>query len=313
MSTSDCYSLMVHGGAGALDNVRDSKTAVRYLEAIRRILEHGRDVLELGGSALQAVETCASLLEDDPVFNAGCGSVLNEDGKVEMDAAIMDGRDLAAGAVAGVSNIANPVQLARLVMTRSEHVLLIADGAMRFAEHCGMQRVPEHYFYTPDRVEQLKQARLQHRVMLDHDDSEAGGEDQKYGTIGAIARDPEGNLAAATSTGGIVNKRMGRVGDSPLVGAGVFADNETCAVSATGYGEDFMRCVISKTISDFVYMQDLDAKAATQAGIDYLTRKVSGRGGVIVIDRDGNCASGFTTSKMIHGWIEKGGEAMVRF
>jgi beta-aspartyl-peptidase (threonine type) len=304
---------MVHGGAGALDNVRDSKTAVRYLEAIRRILEHGRDVLELGGSALQAVETCASLLEDDPVFNAGCGSVLNEDGKVEMDAAIMDGRDLAAGAVAGVSNIANPVQLARLVMTRSEHVLLIADGAMRFAEHCGMQRVPEHYFYTPDRVEQLKQARLQHRVMLDHDDSEAGGEDQKYGTIGAIARDPEGNLAAATSTGGIVNKRMGRVGDSPLVGAGVFADNETCAVSATGYGEDFMRCVISKTISDYVYMQDLDAKAATQAGIDYLTRKVSGRGGVIVIDRDGNCASGFTTSKMIHGWIEKGGEAMVRF
>jgi beta-aspartyl-peptidase (threonine type) len=227
---------MVHGGAGALDNVRDSKTAVRYLEAIRRILEHGRDVLELGGSALQAVETCASLLEDDPVFNAGCGSVLNEDGKVEMDAAIMDGRDLAAGAVAGVSNIANPVQLARLVMTRSEHVLLIADGAMRFAEHCGMQRVPEHYFYTPDRVEQLKQARLQHRVMLDHDDSEAGGEDQKYGTIGAIARDPQGNLAAATSTGGIVNKRMGRVGDSPLVGAGVFADNETCAVSATGYG-----------------------------------------------------------------------------
>ena len=313
MSTSDCYSLMVHGGAGALDNVRDSKTAVRYLEAIRRILEHGRDVLELGGSALQAVETCASLLEDDPVFNAGCGSVLNEDGKVEMDAAIMDGRDLAAGAVAGVSNIANPVQLARLVMTRSEHVLLIADGAMRFAEHCGMQRVPEHYFYTPDRVEQLKQARLQHRVMLDHDDSEAGGEDQKYGTIGAIARDPEGNLAAATSTGGIVNKRMGRVGDSPLVGAGVFADNETCAVSATGYGEDFMRCVISKTISDYVYMQDLDAKAATQAGIDYLTRKVSGRGGVIVIDRDGNCASGFTTSKMIHGWIEKGGEAMLRF
>jgi beta-aspartyl-peptidase (threonine type) len=304
---------MVHGGAGALDNVRDSKTAVRYLEAIRRILEHGRDVLELGGSALQAVETCASLLEDDPVFNAGCGSVLNEDGKVEMDAAIMDGRDLAAGAVAGVSNIANPVQLARLVMTRSEHVLLIADGAMRFAEHCGMQRVPEHYFYTPDRVEQLKQARLQHRVMLDHDDSEAGGEDQKYGTIGAIARDPQGNLAAATSTGGIVNKRMGRVGDSPLVGAGVFADNETCAVSATGYGEDFMRCVISKTISDYVYMQGLDAKSATQAGIDYLTRKVSGRGGVIVIDRDGNCSSGFTTSKMIHGWIEKGGEAMARF
>ena len=304
---------MVHGGAGALDNVKDNKTALRYLESIRRILEHGREVLELGGSALQAVETCASLLEDDPVFNAGCGSVLNENGKVEMDAAIMDGRDLSAGAVAAVDNIANPIQLARLVMTKSEHVMLIADGAMRFADHCGVERVPEDYFYTPDRVEQLRQARLQHKIMLDHDNSTQAGEDQKYGTIGAIARDPNGNLAAATSTGGIVNKRMGRVGDSPIIGAGVYADNETCAVSATGYGEDFMRSVISKTISDFIYMKGMDARQATGAGIDYLKRKVNGRGGVIVIDRYGNCASGFTTRKMIHGWIERGGEANCRF
>lgn len=304
---------MVHGGAGALDNVRDNKTAVRYLDSIRRILEHGREVLELGGSALQAVETCASLLEDDPVFNAGCGSVLNEHGKVEMDAAIMDGRDLSAGAVAAIDNIANPIQLARYVMTESEHVMLIAEGAMRFADHCGMARAPEDYFYTPDRVEQFRQARLQHKIMLDHDDSEMDSEDQKYGTIGAIARDANGNLAAATSTGGIVNKRMGRVGDSPIIGAGVYADNETCAVSATGYGEDFMRSVISKTISDFIYMQGMDAAAATQAGIEYLRRKVNGRGGVIVIDRAGNCSSGFTTKKMIHGWIEHSGESMARF
>ena len=304
---------MVHGGAGALDNVRDHKIAVRYLESIRRILEHGREVLELGGSALQVVETCASLLEDDPVFNAGCGSVLNENGKVEMDAAIMDGRDLSAGAVAAIDNIANPIQLARFVMTESEHVMLIAEGAMRFADHCGMERVPEDYFYTPDRVEQLHQARLKHRMMLDHDDTEEDSEDQKYGTIGAIARDPEGNLAAATSTGGIVNKRMGRVGDSPIVGAGVYADNETCAVSATGFGEDFMRSVISKTIADFILMQGLDANQATAAGIDYLKRKVKGRGGVIVIDAAGNCASDFTTKKMVHGWIENGGEANCRF
>ncbi|MDX1698418.1 MAG: isoaspartyl peptidase/L-asparaginase family protein [Thiohalobacterales bacterium] len=313
MQDPDSYSIMVHGGAGALDNVTDDKMAVRYLESIRRTLEHGREILQLGGSALQAVEACASLLEDDPVFNAGCGSVLNEDGKVEMDAAIMDGRDLSAGAVAGVSNIANPVQLARQVMTESEHVLLIAEGAMRFADHCGIERVPEHYFYTPDRVEQLKQARLRHKVMLDHDDSEADSEDQKYGTIGAVARDPQGNLAAATSTGGVVNKRMGRVGDSPIVGAGVYADNETCAVSATGYGEDFMRTVISKTIADFMLMKGMDAAGATAAGIDYLSRKVTGRGGVIVIDGTGRCASGFTTKKMIHGWIEHGGEAVVRF
>jgi beta-aspartyl-peptidase (threonine type) len=313
MNQTGTYSLMIHGGAGALDNVKDDKTAVRYLESIRRILEHGREILELGGSALQTVEACASLLEDDPVFNAGCGSVLNENGKVEMDAAIMDGRDLSAGAVAAIENIANPIQLARFVMTESEHVMLIAEGAMRFADHCGMERAPENYFYTPDRVEQLKQARLKHKIMLDHDDLEADSEDQKYGTIGAIARDMNGNLAAATSTGGIVNKRMGRVGDSPIIGAGVFADNETCAVSATGYGEDFMRSVISKTISDFIYMKGMNAVEATQAGIDYLNRKVKGRGGVIVIDHDGNCASGFTTKKMIHGWIEHGGEAVVRF
>ena len=313
MSDISAYSLMVHGGAGALDNVKDDKTAFRYLESIRRTLEHGREVMELGGSALQAVEACATLLEDDPVFNAGCGSVLNENGKVEMDAAIMDGRDLSAGAVAAVDNIANPAQLARLVMTESEHVMLIAEGAMRFADHCGMERVPEDYFYTTERVEQLRQARLQHKVMLDHDDSDADSEDQKYGTIGAIARDPLGNLAAATSTGGIVNKRMGRVGDSPIIGAGVYADNETCAVSATGFGEDFMRSVISKTISDFMYMKGMDAKQATEAGIEYLVRKVKGRGGVIVIDKDGNCSSGFTTKKMIHGWIEKGGETNCRF
>jgi beta-aspartyl-peptidase (threonine type) len=313
MSNISSYSLMVHGGAGALDNVKDDKTAFRYLESIRRTLEHGRDVMELGGSALQAVEACASILEDDPVFNAGCGSVLNENGKVEMDAAIMDGRDLSAGAVAAVENIANPVQLARLIMSESEHVMLISEGAMRFADHCSMERVPEDYFYTTDRVEQLRQARLQHKVMLDHDDSDADSEDQKYGTIGAIARDPLGNLAAATSTGGIVNKRMGRVGDSPIIGAGVYADNETCAVSATGFGEDFMRTVISKTISDFMYMKEMDAKQATEAGIEYLVRKVKGRGGVIVIDKDGNCSSGFTTKKMIHGWIEKGSETNCRF
>jgi beta-aspartyl-peptidase (threonine type) len=149
--------------------------------------------------------------------------------------------------------------------------------------------------------------------MLDHDSDEADGEDQKYGTIGAVAMDMDGNLAAATSTGGIVNKRMGRVGDSPIIGSGVFADNETCAVSTTGYGEDFMRTVLAKTISDFMELRGGDAGAAVQYGIDYLRRKVKGRGGVIVVDRFGNCAADFTTKKMIHGWIEKGGESLTRF
>ncbi|WP_295880330.1 isoaspartyl peptidase/L-asparaginase family protein [uncultured Thiohalocapsa sp.] len=306
----DSFSLMVHGGAGALDNVKDERTAVRYLESIRVVLEHGRAMLQQGASAVEAVESCASQLEDDPLFNAGCGSVLNENGKVEMDAGIMDGRDLAAGAVAAVGNIANPVQLARLVMDGSEHVLLISDGALHFAEHCGMKLTPDHYFFTPDRIKQLEQARLRGRIMLDHDED---GDAQKYGTIGAVARDRDGNLAAATSTGGIVNKRMGRVGDSPIIGAGVYADNETCAVSATGYGEEFMRTVFAKTIADAVEFKGVDAAGAVDYGIGYLTRKVQGRGGVICIDAAGRCASGMTTPKMIHGWIEHGGDTVCRF
>ncbi|MBK1705725.1 isoaspartyl peptidase/L-asparaginase family protein [Halochromatium glycolicum] len=306
----DTYSLMIHGGAGALDNVADERIAVRYLESMRVILEHGRAILERGASAIEAVESCASQLEDDPLFNAGCGSVLNENGKVEMDAGIMDGRDLSAGAVAGISNIANPVQLARLIMDGSEHVMLFGDGALEFARHCDVRLTPDHYFFTPDRIKQLEQARLHHRMMLDHDED---GEDQKYGTIGAVARDRHGNLAAATSTGGIVNKRMGRVGDSPIVGAGVYADNESCAISATGFGEDFMRTVFAKTIADRIEFCDSDARSAVDDGLAYLTRKVRGRGGVICIDRNGCCASGMTTKKMIHGWIEHGGETTCRF
>lgn len=313
MQGPDRYSLMLHGGAGALDNVHDDRVAVRYLESIRCILEHGREVLSGGGSALQAVEVCASMLEDDPIFNAGCGSVLNENGYVEMDAAIMDGRNLRAGAVAGVDGIANPVQLARRVMTDSEHVMLVADGAMRFADVCGVERVPASYFYTEDRLAQLKQAQLRQRMMLDHDDMGDDTGDHKYGTVGAVARDLQGNLAAATSTGGIVNKRQGRVGDSPIIGAGLYADNQTCAVSSTGYGEEFMRSVIAKTIADYVDMCRMDARAATEAGIEYLKRKVNGRGGVIVVDFAGNCALGHTTPKLIHGWIEHGGRAQVGF
>lgn len=311
------YSLMVHGGAGALDNVKDNHVAMRYIESLRSVLEHGREILRLGGSALQAVETCASLLEDDSIFNAGCGSVLNEDGKVEMDAAIMDGRTLNAGAVAGIHNIANPVQLARLVMAHSEHVMLVTEGAMKFASHHDLELVEDQYFYTEERLQQLAQAREQDKIMLDHDDTEGGidtvKEPEKMGTIGAVAFDLEGNLAAATSTGGIVNKRFGRVGDSPIIGAGVYADNESCAVSATGYGEDFMRTVIAKHIAGQIEFLDMNAMQATQAGIQYLNRRVQGRGGVIVIDKEGFCASGFTTKKMIHGWIERGGETVVRF
>ncbi len=308
MKSGNHYSLMVHGGAGAFDNVDDSKAAAVYLDSLRRVLDHGRDILHTGGTAVQAVETCACLLEDDPLFNAGRGSVLNERGRVEMDAAIMDGRDLSAGAVAAIGAIANPIQLASRIMREGEHIMLAGEGALRFAERFGIPRVPEKYFLIPERMEQIKKAARKHRA-------ESGRKDeaQKLGTIGAVARDVEGNLAAATSTGGTVNKRSGRVGDSPLIGAGVYADNETCAVSATGHGEDFMRTVLCKMISDYIAMQGMDARKATEAAIGYLTRRIGGQGGLILIDTAGKCASGYNTRKMIHGWIEHGGEANFRF
>jgi len=312
---SNTFSLMVHGGAGALENVSNDKDAIRYPESLRSVLEHGREILQAGGHALEAVEQCASLLEDDPIFNAGAGSVLNEDGKVEMDAAIMCGDTLNAGAVAGITNIANPIQLARVILAESEHVMLIGAGAQRFADHWNFDFVPDHYFLTPDRVAQWEQAHLSHRMGLDHDDVsmlENMNED-KYGTIGAIAWDTHGNLAAATSTGGIVNKRYGRVGDSPIVGSGVYADNATCAVSCTGYGEDFMRTVLAKTLSDLVEFRELDAQTAAREGIGYLASKVKGRGGFILIDKQGRCSSAFTTRKMIHGWIELGGKTICSF
>jgi beta-aspartyl-peptidase (threonine type) len=173
-----------------------------------------------------------------------------------------------------------------------------------------MEPVPDKYFLTKQRLQQYEAAKRKGQQLLDHDDANP---EHKLGTIGAVARDKQGNLAAATSTGGIVNKKWGRVGDSPIIGAGVYADNTTCAVSATGYGEDFMRTVLAKRISDLIELRNLDAKLAVKHGIDYLQNRVNGRGGVILIDHEGRCASAFTTKKMLHGWIENGGETMYRF
>jgi L-asparaginase / beta-aspartyl-peptidase len=303
------YSLMIHGGAGALEDLKYEASESAFSQSIIAILEQGRDRLARGDSALDVVEYCASLLEDDRLYNAGCGSVLNAEGKVEMDAALMDGRNLQAGAVACLRNIKNPISLARRVLEHGEHVLLMGDGALEFAKFCGIGTYPDDYFITEARIKQLAEAQVAGRMTLDHERIKPS---QKLGTIGAVARDIHGNLAAATSTGGLVNKRWGRVGDTPIVGAGVFADNETCAVSATGYGEQFLRTVLAKTISDFVQFRGMDAADAAQAGIDYLVAKVNGEGGVIVIDRAGRCAAAQSTSGLIRGWIELGGEAQCK-
>lgn len=296
---------MIHGGAGAIHEKQD------YKDSIEGILAHGAKLLESGESALTAVEACVSMLEDDPLYNAGKGSVLNADGKVEMDAAIMNGAHLEAGAIAGVTNIKNPIQLARKVMEESKHVFLIGEGANQFAKSTEAKIQDDEYFIIPKRVEQLEKARKNSSMTLDHDAPE-GNTNEKFGTVGAVARDLDGNLAAATSTGGLVNKKFGRVGDSPIVGSGVYADNETCAVSATGFGEHFLRTALAKEISSIIAYQKVAAPEAAQLGIDYLVRKVEGLGGVIVIDADGNCGDAISTPDMIRGSVREGSDPQFR-
>ncbi len=300
------YSLIIHGGAGALEDLKYEAGESEFKESIATILAAGRQRLAAGDAALDVVEYCVNLLEDNPLYNAGKGSVLNENGQVEMDAAIMNGRDLEAGAVTCVKTIKNPISLARQVLEQGDHVMLAGEGALAFAKVCKATTCPNEYFITEARVKQLAAAKAAGRMTLDH---ERVAPIQKLGTVGAVARDINGNLAAATSTGGLVNKRWGRIGDTPVIGAGVYADNETCGVSATGYGEQFLRTVLAKTVSDFVYFKRMDAAAAAQAGIDYLVKKVQGEGGVIVIDNAGHCSAAQSTSGLIHGWIELGGEA----
>jgi L-asparaginase / beta-aspartyl-peptidase len=307
MATKDNFSLMIHGGAGALEDLKFEASEAAFRASILGILEQGRDRLKRGDSALDVVEFCVTLLEDEPLYNAGRGSVLNSLGQVEMDAALMSGAGLRAGGVTCVKGVKNPIALARKVLEQGDHVLLAGDGAIEFAKMAQVEFREDDYFITPVRIEQLKEAQAAGRMTLDHERIK-----QKLGTVGAVARDLEGNLAAATSTGGLVNKRWGRVGDTPVVGAGVYADNETCGVSATGYGEQFLRTVIAKTVSDFIYFKGLNAVGAANAGIDYLVAKVNGDGGVIVIDNAGLCGAAQSTTGLIHGWIEQGGPSVCK-
>jgi beta-aspartyl-peptidase (threonine type) len=303
---SNSYSLMIHGGSGCLEDLKYEAGEAEFKQSIHAILEKGRQRLARGDRALDVVEYCVTLLENDPLYNAGRGSVLNARGQVEMDAALMNGADLRAGSVACVSEIKNPIALARHVLNHGKHVLLMGEGAMEFANLCGLERCHEDYFITPARIEQLKEAKAAGRITLDHERVSMA---EKLGTVGAVARDVYGDLAAATSTGGLVNNHWGRVGDTPIIGAGVFADNESCAVSATGYGEEFLRTVLGKTIAMFMQWRGLDVAAAAEAGIEYLVNRVQGEGGVIVVDADGRCASAQSTTGLICGWIEQGGEA----
>jgi beta-aspartyl-peptidase (threonine type) len=288
------WSLAVHGGAGrARDDGLDARRGEAIRVALAEVLAAGAAMLAAGAAGLDVVEDAVRRLEDAPLFNAGKGAVFNAHGEHELDASIMDGRELRAGAVANVRGIKNPVALARLIMERSPHVLLQGAGAQAFATAQGMSLVGPDYFWTEERWNAFKEARLR--------SSSRGVRD--LGTVGAVALDSLGNLAAATSTGGVTNKLPGRVGDSAVIGAGTYASNASCAVSCTGQGEHFIRATVARDICALVEYSKLDARTAAHAVIERRLAQVGGKGGVIVAARDGAVTCVFNTELMYRGIV----------
>lgn len=303
-------ALAIHGGAGTIDrSAMTTELEAAYRAALETALRAGWNILNGGGSSLDAVEIAVRHLEDNELFNAGRGSVFNHQGKNEMDAAIMNGADLKAGAVAAVRGVKNPIGLARLVMERTEHVLLAGDGAVEFAEEMGADLEDNTYFYTERRWQELEEAIKNDRVQLDHsapnfasgDPHSAIRTPQSKGTVGAVACDKNGKLAAATSTGGLTNKKFGRIGDTPLIGAGTYAD-DICAVSCTGYGEFFMRGVTAYDVAARMKYRGSDLQTAAAESIAEMTT-LGGEGGLIAVDSQGNVTLPFNSTGMYRGSV----------
>jgi L-asparaginase / beta-aspartyl-peptidase len=295
-------AIVIHGGAGVIEPARMTpEKEASYRTGLAAALDAGYAVLEHGGSSLDAVTAAVRLMEDDPQFNAGRGAVLNHEGFAELDAAIMDGASGRAGAVAGVRHVKNPVELARLVMEKSPHVLLVGDGAEEFALEQGVVLVPRSYFITAARAQELEQARhAQQSASAGATSGNELTEQTSMGTVGAVALDRAGNLAAATSTGGLTNKMLGRVGDSPIIGAGTYASNESCAVSGTGQGEFFIRQVVAYEVCALVRYRHYPLVRAVHEVIEELRRK-GGEGGIIAMDPAGEIAMEFNSVGMFRG------------
>ncbi len=309
-------TLLVHGGAGTLTRADLSPAQEReYRDALGQALRAGQSLLLRGASAVDAVVAAVSVLEDCPLFNAGKGSVFTHEGRNEMDAAVMDGATGQAGAVAGVVSVRNPVLAAQSVMQRSGHVLLIGQGAEAFAKSQGLAMEVPEYFHTAHRWQQLQAALANKQVMLDHDGQRQPDQsqpiDRKFGTVGAVALDEHGHLAAATSTGGMTNKMFGRVGDSPLIGAGTYACDATAAVSATGAGEFFMRGVVAHDIAARMAYGGLSLAQATEATVRDKLDATGGRGGVIALDRQGHYQLAFNTEGMYRGVVQGDGPPQI--
>ncbi len=313
------YTLVIHGGAGTI--LRQSMTAEKeavYRKALEDALKAGFGLLEKGGTSIDAVRAAVISLEDNILFNAGKGSVFTKDGRQEMDAAIMDGKDLMAGAVSAVKNIRNPVELAYAIMTKSEHVMLNGEGAAEFAKLHGIKTEPDDYFYSEFRYDQLKKAQETGEIMLDHNvevqDSsfaKASSDEKKFGTVGAVACDMHGNIAAATSTGGMTNKQFGRIGDSPVIGAGTYANNKTCAISCTGHGEPFIRAVTAYDVSCLMEYKGLSLEEAMNIVVHDKLMKIEGEGGMIGVDAKGNAAMVFNSEGMYRGMRSSDGSIAI--
>ncbi|MCB0462905.1 MAG: isoaspartyl peptidase/L-asparaginase [Flavobacteriaceae bacterium] len=299
------FSIAIHGGAGTLvKGLMTPELEAEYKLALKIARDKGYEVLERGGSALDAVEVAVKLLENSPLFNAGKGSVFTNEGTHEMDASIMEGKTLEAGAVSLITGIKNPVSLARDVMEKSYHVFLAGDGAMKFAKGLGYKLESPEYFYDEVRYKQWQGIKDSDNFQLDHSVKKDG----KFGTVGAVACDQFGNIAAATSTGGMTNKKWGRVGDSPMVGAGVYANNKTCAVSCTGSGEFFIRGVVAYDVSCLMEHKGLSLKDASNEVIHKRILDIKGDGGLIAVDAKGNIAMPFNTEGMYRAFKTSKGE-----
>ncbi|HEY0140027.1 MAG TPA: isoaspartyl peptidase/L-asparaginase [Thermoanaerobaculia bacterium] len=303
--------LVVHGGAGTITRASMSAELERdYRAKLEEALKAGHAILAKGGTSLDAVEATVRILEDSPLFNAGKGAVFTHEGRNELDASIMDGRNMKAGSVAGVTIIRNPITAARAVMERSEHVMMVGRGAELFATKMGLEIVDPSYFWTERRWKSLQKELLQEQGQQPRAELTAP-DDKKFGTVGAVALDQAGNLAAGTSTGGMTNKKFGRVGDAPIIGAGTYADNNSCAVSATGHGEFFIRWTVAYDIAALMKYRGLSIKAAADEVIHKKLVPVKGEGGVIALDAKGNFAMPFNSEGMYRGWIGSDGVAHV--
>lgn len=316
LEANDNFGIVIHGGAGTIlkEHLSDSME-LAYKLKLEESIRAGHSILEKGGTALEAIKASITIMEDSPLFNAGKGAVFTHEETNELDASIMDGSNLNAGAIAGVTHIKNPILLAEEVMLNSDHVMLAGLGAETFAQTRGFELVDPSYFYTKRRFQSLQKSKKAEKVVMDYHDKTAFYDpfikDYKFGTVGCVALDKDGNLAAGTSTGGMTNKRWNRIGDAPIIGAGTYANNATCAVSSTGWGEYFIRAMVAHDISAMMEYKGISLVEASQEVIQEKVPALGGDGGIIAIDKNGNVSMEFNTAGMYRAHMNASGELYI--